>query len=177
MIRRLFIAIYPPIDVAHALLNLLPRPRPHMLRLVPPEQIHLTLVFLGDRSDREQEGVRESIKRATAGIGPFQLRVSGLAILPDAQAPRLVAAATDLPAGLSELQRRLSVRLAKRPRTTQRPYRPHLTIARGSGMGSMGLEGGVGECSIEAAAVLLVESVLRPKGAEHCVLERFPLEG
>lgn len=177
MIRRLFIAIYPPIDVAYALLDLLPRPRPPMVRLVPPEQIHLTLLFLGDRSDREQESVRESVKRATAGISPFQMRVSSLALLPNAQASRLVAATTDLPTGLAELQRRLSVRLAKRPRTAQRAYTPHLTIARGSGMGSMGLEVGMAECAFEAGVVLLVESVLRPMGAEHRVLERFPLEG
>ncbi|MBL8758997.1 MAG: RNA 2',3'-cyclic phosphodiesterase [Phycisphaerae bacterium] len=130
---RLFVAAYPPVERAEALARfaagsgvLGPGDRP-----VRPEQVHLTLVFLGSVRGRDVRNVGESIARSVSGVEAFMLKPERLVLLPQRGHPRVLAVETDAPAGLLEVQRRLATRLA-RPKGDRAPERflPHLTLAR-----------------------------------------------
>lgn len=181
-VHRLFVAIYP---VEHAATRLathgsaLHAENPTQFRPVPPELLHMTLLFLGDTQERELPEATESVARSVAGIQPFTLIASTLIGLPDARNPRLVAATTDSPPGLIEVQHRLATRMA-RNRKDRRPGRflPHLTIGRFSPGATGTFEAReIPPIAYEVHCVRLMRSVLRPTGAIHAEMGAFPLNG
>ena len=166
---RLFVAVYPPESVRGAMLEALRRfdLPPH--RTVPPEQVHLTLQFIGDRDPGELPAITESVRRSASGIDAFTLTPERLITLPQRSRPRLIAVETDAPPGLLELQRRLASRLARSPRV--RPgdrFRPHLTICRFQREAPAGrIDNGVELPAFDVSLIHLVRSVLSPQGAKH----------
>ncbi len=174
---RLFVAAYPPRNVAEALLARLAR-LPDSAKRTGAEQVHLTLYFAGDRPSHALGAVCESVMRACAGIGPVRARVKGLVLLPE-KTPRLVAAELEECGVLRELHDRLQRRLAGEGRGRGERFLPHMTLAR---FGPMGAAGWTPESSAESTeflvpSVALVKSVLRPEGARHIVVQEFPLLG
>lgn len=176
---RLFAALYPPPEAAA---NLLAQLSPLDLpagRATLAEQLHLTLVFIGDTPPRDLPDVRESVERSCSGVEGFSLRAEELVTIPDNPAPpRIVAARTDAPAGLLEIQRRLATRLA-RPRRSGKPDRfdPHLTLWRfpeGTRGGPFG--GHIEPVVFHVEHVRLMSSRLRLGGSVHEEIMRVTLE-
>ena len=177
-VMRLFVAVYPPVDAARGMLELLHGLELPEHRLVPPEQVHMTLHFVGDTDARQLDEVMESVERAAAGIEAFDLTPRELVCLPDRGDPRLMAVVTHAPAGLLEIQRRLAKKLAKPPRERQE-FLPHLTVCRLRYGAKVWRVEGAGEVALPSFAVRevkLMESVLRPGGAEHREVGRVELE-
>lgn len=184
---RLFVAIHPPAQTGAALLDALASlPLPEH-RATPAGQVHLTLQFVGDTAEVEVERVAESVSRSVAGISPFSLRAERFITLPRTppgrrarEAPRLLAALTDAPPELLEIQRRLAHRLARSVR--ERPgegFVPHMTLCRfrdGSVADAVDRPTeGPGAAPFGVGEVRLMRSVLSPAGASHAEVERFPL--
>lgn len=180
---RLFVAVYPPLDVAARLLETL-----HALGLPPHrptvvEQVHLTLQFIGETPRREVRDATESVARSCAGLGAFTVKPLALTTVPEkppSVPPRLVAALTDRPATLLELHARLARRFA-RHRKPERPDRfaPHITLCRFP----EGTRGGPWAGALEEAGlafevreVRLMASHLRVTGAWHETLATVPLD-
>ena len=67
---RLFVAVYPPASVAAALREGLAGLELPDQRLVPREQIHMTLHFIGDTPADEVEATTETVRRAAGGLAP-----------------------------------------------------------------------------------------------------------
>lgn len=174
---RLFVAVYPPRQTARALLQAIPELDLPPHRLVHPEQIHLTLHFIGDTPSVELDAITESIRASTGGLGPFALAPQGLITLPERRRPRLLAARTDRPGNLMELQRRLAARLARRAR--RRPgdrFRPHLTLCRfRSPAPKPAIDVPLAVAPFEVETIELVRSTLRPDGAHHDTVTVFEL--
>ena len=63
---RLFVGVYPPPEVAAALLASLKALDLPAHRRTPAEQVHLTLQFIGDTAVRDLEDVTESVRRAAS---------------------------------------------------------------------------------------------------------------
>jgi len=170
-------AVYPPRQTALALLQAIPKLDPAPCRLVRPEQIHLTLHFIGDTPLVQLGEITESIRASTGGLGPFALAPQGLITLPERGRPRLVAARTDRPAALMELQRRLAGRLARRVR--RRPgdgFRPHLTLCRfRSSAPRPAIDMPLAVDPFEITSIELVRSTLRSDGAHHETVTVFEL--
>lgn len=166
---RLFIAIYPPPEVARRLIAGLGRLELPAHRAVPAEQVHLTVHFVGGVADAELPRITETLERARAGIERFALRPDRLITLPPRGRKRLVAAEADGPPPLLELQRRLAGRLSPTPR--RRPgdrFRPHFTLCRFKKETAMpSLEEPIDVGAFEVSAIALMKSVLRPDGAQH----------
>jgi 2'-5' RNA ligase len=165
---RLFVAIHPPLVIARQLLDAaaaLDLP-PH--RETPPDQVHVTLQFIGDVPVRDLDRVIESVRRSASGLGRFELCPQRLITLPARGQSRLVAAETDQPPTILELKSRLVTRLAHHARREgKRPYRPHLTLVRfrpSNVSYDEHLEVGL---TFEVDRITLLKSVLRPSGAEH----------
>jgi 2'-5' RNA ligase len=150
------------------------RERLRGVRVVPREHLHVTLAFLGHRPAVELEPVVEALRDAAARAGEIRLTPSryretrgvGMLVLEDdgGQAGRL---AEDLHGRLE----RLAVY-----RREDRPWLPHLTIARWRERPRLGLEPPpVGTFVPSDAAAYL--SRLHPGGAVYDVLESVALGG
>ena len=176
---RLFVALYPPAEVAEALLAVtagLDLP-PH--RLVPAGQVHVTVQFIGERDPRELDDIAESVRRSAAGLGPFTLTPQRLITLPTRGPRRLVAAETDAPAPLPELKQRLVTRLAKPGKRGSRGFLPHLTLLRfrRPAPGASVPPAVPDATAFRVDRVALMRSTLHPSGARHEELESVPLDG
>ncbi len=172
---RLFVALYPPREAAEAMIGALPAIA-ESLRLTPPEQVHMTLQFIGDTAERELKEVTESVRRSAAGIPDFELKPMRLISLPEKGAPRLIAMETDAPGPLLEIQRRLVNRLARKAGSGG-AFVPHFTLLRYANDGKpLRVEAPVDLPAFAVRSVVLVRSILRPGGAVHAPVEEVALE-
>ena len=179
---RLFLAAYPPLGVAQTLLARAAQRTLPEHKVVPPEQVHITLLFLGDRRAQSVPDIEASIAAACKGIRPCVIRPRRLITLPEKGPARLVASETDIPPPLLELQKRVSHRLADRKRR-ENPFLPHLTLLRfpGSGIDTRMAEdiatseSDASAFQFELRSVRLMKSTLHPKGPRHELLREFGL--
>ena len=128
---RLFTALDPSSEVHEQLQALLDRLRPTVrLRWTKPENLHLTVKFIGEwPPDRLAE-----LQRALASVPApprFEVRFSGVGFFPNARAPRVfwvgVEAVPELTRLAADIDRALEP-LGIAPE--KRAYSPHLTLAR-----------------------------------------------
>jgi 2'-5' RNA ligase len=102
-------------------------------RLLPPESLHVTLVFLGYQYERDVERIASLCFDAELLPGPFELRPTEITGIPPRR-PRLYALGLDDAAGaLSAWQSSLSDALheARLYEPEKRPFWAHVTLARG----------------------------------------------
>ena len=180
---RVFIAAYPDPDaraqIAQLAQNLIAGRTG--ARPVAPDAVHLTIQFVGTVPTREVEGIAESVRRSASGIPAFSLRGARVGTLPARGEARLLALMVDAPPPLMELKRRLAHRLGRSPRAkSAEGFMPHLTLVRFAPGHAQRVEADRGEEGVEPVEmgideVRIVRSILRPKGAEHVVIERVPL--
>jgi len=145
------------------------------VRLLPRDHLHVTLAFLGSRPAGELDAVVEALRAAAADAAPdLQLAPSGY------RETRSVAMLTlDDPGGrVSALAADVQVRLEALGvyRHEQRPWLPHVTVARFRARPRLRLEPpSMGTFVPSDAAAYL--SRLHPKGARYVVLESVALGG
>ena len=107
---RLFVAIYPPTEIARELVAALSRLDLPDYRPVPVEQVHMTLQFIGDTPAPQLDQTKETVLRSTGGVKCFDLQPRLLIKLPERGPARLIAAEATRPPGLVEVHRRLAAR-------------------------------------------------------------------
>jgi 2'-5' RNA ligase len=103
------------------------------VRWTAPQNIHLTLHFLGDVSVDHLEAVGQASTDAAAGTQPFSLSLERLGCFPNTRRPRILwvglSGKTELLVALQrELGEQLNRAIGFQPES--RPYSPHLTIGR-----------------------------------------------
>lgn len=180
MNKRLFIAIDPPPDIREQLAGLccgLPD-----ARWVAPEQLHLTLCFIGEVSGAVFLDIREALDEIRAE--PFTLRLKGLGFFPPRGQPRVVWAGVEKNEALLALHRKIITRLTQLNVTLEnRKFSPHLTLARLNQTPPSRVGRYLQEHGLFAAPQFTVEefilysSVLGRKGASHTVEQAFMLTG
>ena len=129
---RLFVAVVPPAEEV-ARLEAAIGARDERLRWVPPEQWHLTLVFCGEVAESVVPELTERLGRAAARTDAFPLALAGGGSFPK-QAARARVLWVGLAGDVSTLSR-LADRCSAAARrcgidVEDRPFRPHLTLAR-----------------------------------------------
>jgi len=159
--------------------SLLVRTRAH-LKLVKPQNIHVTLRFLGNITPNMVEKIFEEMKRVQ--FTPFDVKINGLGAFPHLRYPRVVWAgitegADQLRDIFSQLEPRLR-NLGFAPNT--KGFSPHLTVARvKSRRNKAELAKFVNEnadCefgTIKADCLKLKRSNLTPRGPIYSVLKEF----
>jgi len=107
------------------------------LRWVQPEHLHLTLQFLGSITTASLTDAVAAAEEAAAGERPFTITLAGLGAFPSAATARVIwVGVTDGSERLQALAGRLARSLqARRFSLEDRPYAPHLTLARVRGTG------------------------------------------
>src|SRR5207248_1426215 len=133
---RLFIAIELPSNVRRTLGDHIQ----HLREAVPEvsaswareDNLHLTLTFLGDTELIKVEGLSQALQRAANAVRPFEINIESCGAFPPKGQPRVLWIRVEDPSGqLASLQRKLEDECAKIGLAReQRPFRPHLTIAR-----------------------------------------------
>ena len=101
-------------------------------RWVRPENIHLTLKFLGDIQPGDVDRIGVAMADAAGEFGPFSLAVKGLGVFPGIKRPRViwVGIGGDTHALLA-LQNRLEEKLAPLGFPAEkRAFKAHLTLGR-----------------------------------------------
>jgi 2'-5' RNA ligase len=144
--------------------------------------IHLTLKFLGNIPAQRVTEITGAMEKAAQGISPFHLEISGLGAFPNLKQARVfwvgIGGEVDK---LSKLQQSIDSTLAALGfAKEERPFMPHLTLARiregaspserrsfGELVGSTVFED---KYPVEVEAVRLMRSQLMPTGAIYTCL-------
>ncbi|MGC9454981.1 MAG: RNA 2',3'-cyclic phosphodiesterase [Phycisphaerae bacterium] len=133
--QRTFLALDIDEDVRRRLAELPDSVGDHdaKVRWVEPENLHITLNFLGDVSGETLADVCDLAAECAAGVKPFEFHVQGvLAVPPHGRKLRMLWAGVQEPTGrLADLQGKLADAMSGLGlRREDRAYRPHLTVAR-----------------------------------------------
>lgn len=165
---RLFVAAWPPPDVAERLGGLCRTDEPGV-RPVSVENLHITLRFLGDLTDAEIIDVVDrlhsfALPRVSAAVGTDVVRLDDRQIV--------------LPvAGIDELAHAVRGATESIGPPTTRPFYGHLTLARMRSGAHSSIEGLTFDAEFPITEVRLVESRLDPSGAEYRSLESLGTTG
>ena len=182
---RAFVAIELPAGLCSALSGIpaaASLPATASVRWTPPENLHLTLRFLGDTPEEQLAPLADALDGVAAGAAPFELELGGAGAYPEARAARV------LWVGLVDADRKLrrlrnQVEAAVRGlgwKREGRPFQPHLTLARLRRPTRLPADAWiqtVPRCRFAVVEVSLIRSTLKPAGAEYDVLHRAPLAG
>lgn len=159
-------------------------PHTRDVRWCTPDQLHLSLKFLGQFEDQQLAAVQDIVMHGSAEIDAFTLRLSGLGAFPTPRNPRVLWCGAEDAGGAC--QRWLNI---GDPRFSElgfaaetRAYHPHITLGRSKAPpGERALAAVLhqaqrpGGTPIAVRSVTLFESVLKPTGAEYRALLRAPL--
>ena len=149
------------------------------MRVVAPEQVHLTLAFLGHRSPDEIPELAEATGRFAGRAAP-PLRTGGALWLSPRRPNVLTVAIDDVAGALGVLHGELWDALeALGHERERRPFRPHLTVARvRHGWTAPGTAlPPAPQRALAAGAVVLMRSWLGGGPARYEALERAALRG
>jgi 2'-5' RNA ligase len=177
---RLFVAIDPPGGIRERLGALccgLPG-----ARWVEPEQLHLTLRFIGDVDGSVLIRTQEALAEVRAEAFPLQLE--GIGFFPPRGSPRVVWVGIRKNEQLLRLHNRIESVLVRAGLAPEdRKYSPHITLARlkntqAARIGAYLAQHGLFISEIfRVNEFLLYSSVLNSRGARHYIEEGYPLDG
>lgn len=185
---RAFIAIEIPDEVRVALDHVLSRLRRTGAHVswVRPENIHLTLVFLGDVPSDRIPDIQYELDRVATSASAFEMMVEGVGSFGSPKAPRVIwAGVTESSGSLIALQRDLAAALrALGIPVESRPFHAHLTLGRmRSRRGAAALTSALSSASVTVHGLVrvdrvsLFESRLHPEGARYTILHSATLKG
>lgn len=181
MAKRLFVAIDLPEELRGRLAEI--SSQLSGLRPTPAAQIHLTLCFLGDVPEDNEEMLRSSL--AVIPAAPFPLTLTGMGTFGRGHKPLVLWAGVDdpddaLPALVEAVR---GAARSSRLEIDDRPFHPHVTLGRRRGGSPAKLRIFLREYreetfgSFTVDGFTLFESVLTPDGPEYTPLLRVPAPG
>jgi 2'-5' RNA ligase len=179
---RLFLAIPLPPAARNRLQEVSAGLSGRNLKVVRPEGLHLTLVFLGEREQEEAQAVERLLEAPELRVASIPASLGGYGQFPPRGSPRVIFTPvlkgareiTALQGSLAAVLREGGIRLEEEARGftrgSTRGFTPHLTLARrGCGAPDLrGLEDLLGfEEPFAADRLVLYRSILKPGGAEY----------
>ncbi len=197
---RVFVAIELPgslrtwlVDAQRAIADALaPAEVRAAVRWTPVENIHLTLRFLGEATEEQRGRLTDGLASIAAAHARFDLALAGVGCFPNYRRPSVVwsgiAGQLDL---LNALQRPIET-LARSAGfvAEERPFSPHLTLARvrrdaspatlakvGDALKTLSRDPATARWSspLPARTIALIHSDLRPTGPLYTPLARYDL--
>ena len=177
---RTFVAVFPPPEVRE---EALARARRLSLagrvRWAKPENVHLTLKFLGDVQEEVLDDLCAALEEVCGRHAAFDAELAGFGAFPSARRAQILWAGISAGSGeLRSLATDLDATLAPLGfKREKRPYTPHLTLGRARGKPASfepPPEEYLGEFRIRH--VELTESKLTPEGAIYRTVRAFDLK-
>lgn len=153
------------------------------LKLVEPENVHVTMKFLGEVPEDKKDAIVDALKKAASGTGEFQAKVNGIGVFPGLNYIRVVwAGVSEGSEKFIELQRKVERELQQLGFKPEKDFVPHLTLARvRTARGRDGLAAFVKAKGAEefgdtlVKAIELKQSTLKPSGPVYSTLARVEL--
>ena len=125
---RLFIAIDPPESIRRKI-AWLDIPAAGVARVTPPNDLHITLHFIGEASDALSDALQVQLRSVTASS--FLVELSGVGAFANSGRPEILwtgivhsAEMLSLQAAVGEVLKSLEIKL------DDREFNPHMTVAR-----------------------------------------------
>jgi 2'-5' RNA ligase len=180
--RRLFVAFEVPEEAKTAATKAAEtlRERFPRARWVPPENLHVTMKFLGSVWPRLTSWVPDRLERAAADLAPFDVGLDGLGAFRSPRSARVVwVGLRDEPAGaMASTAAGIDTSLAAEFPLETRPFSAHLTLARSDPpltLTSEDLEVIVPPVTWTVRELVFVQSHLRRPAPRYEVVGRFGL--
>jgi len=170
------------------------RPLAPGARWLAPESLHVTLKFIGERSDAMVRNLEETLRKVSAPAFPIWFR--GCGFFPTERSARVFWIGIEAGGALAHLAKRIETELVPRGiEAEKRAFSPHLTLARAqNGSGAPGRQPndrpnrGFSALQAKLAAMppldfgrmnatefFLYRSQLSSRGAQYSKIERFAL--
>jgi 2'-5' RNA ligase len=157
------------------------------VRWVRPENIHLTLRFLGETDASQVAALSRSIDQISAPRPAVDLRLDRLGGFPNLRKPRVFwIGTTDLQATGSLVDLAQQIEMAVRPLgfdAETKPFKPHLTLGRLKQAGNperlvrIVQDPRLPELRAHLDRIALIQSTLTPRGSIYETLHEAPLAG
>ena len=186
---RLFVALEIPPEVRGNLAALIQELRAlepsrsssaKKMRWVRPENLHVTLKFIGAAPPEMLDAIRAALS-GVASPRIVEVHFRGLGFFPNEKRARVFWVGVEATPNLLELAADVDLRLEKAgiPRES-RPYSPHLTLARLEPPGVAGESHAIAQKNaarefggLRTGEFHLIESKLKSTGAEYTTLQSF----
>jgi len=184
---RSFIAIELPLSIRSALVELQQELKGCNadIRWVKPDNIHLTLKFLGDVTEGRIDEIIEGTREVCGRHCQKGLEVRGLGVFPNRRSPRVLWVDVIGDGQLSGLQSDIEDAMSRAGfKKEKRGYTPHLTIGRFRSLKDKDqLFERITKLSNSSLGFMVVKSValmrsdLSPAGAKYTRIAELPLSG
>lgn len=169
MSQRLFFAIQPAAQATQQITELMQQLDQPGLRFYPPENLHQTLVFLGQAGAEKQAVLIQQAGRLT--LRRFRMRFDRLIHWPKPKVLCLTAA--DIPQPLAQLVSTLeNLALTLDFQIEKHPYRPHITLARKA---TQAVDVELTPIEFEATHFVLMVLTPSENGVRYLPLQRWEL--
>lgn len=186
MLHRIFLAINIPESLKEKMLSLKERIPEIPCRWTSKKNLHFTLVFLGNTSDKELEEVLVLAKKVGASHKKFSITLSRIQYGPTRSTPRMIWATGKTPKELMSLQKDLEQAFSASTilhfTPEKHPYSLHLTMARLNEFELQNMEQdelpSIDEevfWEIPVTSFEVTESKLKRTGAEYTTLDNIKL--
>lgn len=187
MLHRIFIAINLSESVKTELLSYQEKWRTLPCRWTGKENLHITLVFLGNTSDAELQEISEVLQKITARHSPFSLELSRISYGPSLKDPRMVWVEGKPSRELLSLQKNLAKALRRdsvpNVGTESLHFTPHLTLGRLKELEFRRIDPTERQdieeeisVSFPVHSIEIMESKLKRGGAEYTRVSSFTLQ-
>jgi len=153
------------------------------LRWIDPQNLHLTLRFLGNTEDSQLIAINNALDDLTPQFNNFTLEIEGLGIFGKRSLPKILWAGVKIPQNVYSLVENIEEILVNAGFVGEtKPYSPHLTLCRIKSLSdASNLVNLVDDynkthfVTQDMNQIILYESVLKNFGAEYVPLRIFDL--
>ncbi len=185
MYLRCFIAIDIPEAIKEEIGELIEILKKHNVdvKWVAYKNLHLTIKFLGKTPEDLLSRISESLSNIVLSYNPFCIKIYNVGVFPNRKCPRVIWVGIEDSNILKSLQMDIEDSMAiLRYQREDREFHPHLTIGRVSSQ--KGMIDLINELekfknrdfgSIEVYNIKLMQSELKPTGAQYVCLREIPL--
>ncbi len=126
---RLFVAAALPVSLKHHLAETIANYQDPVIRVIPEENLHLTLYFIGNVPMQELPNIKHTLQQIALHHTPFTLNLEQTEPGPKPKSPRLIWARFAQSTPFENLSRELTQALAPEPPAQQKAI-AHVTLAR-----------------------------------------------
>jgi 2'-5' RNA ligase len=154
------------------------------VRWIRPENLHVTLKFLGDVETDKIDAITSEMRNTAAAEQPFGLAVSGIGVIPNPRYPRVIYTnLMDDGQKLKNLSKRLDEAMARLGfQPEERDFLPHLTLGRVKSFKAKSIlimkirefhKRQIGR--LDVGSIHLIKSELKPAGAIYTEIAKAAL--
>ena len=183
--KRIFIAV--KVEAGETLLSMISSLKNGLssgnIKWTNPDNIHITLAFLGDTEDHMIINISSMLKQKCEGFGKFELIIKGSGVFKNPDDPRIIWTGIEPSEKLLQLNDYIINGLKEAGiRIESRPFKPHLTLGRIKSLKDREVLTTLIDKyqnkriqKVQVNEVLLYESILLQTGPLYTVISKFNL--